>query len=280
MKRLLFLLLPVLLFSSSADAAWMPSVSARSTTVWAVGDSGVGIDSVPTANLLATRPFDRLFYLGDVYENGTAEDFASNYGFAAFSGKTAPTIGNHEWANRNEGYYPFWAALRGSAPPSYYSFWLSGWQILVLNSEDAHAKGSPEYRWLKRSLRQKPGQRNCRVVVTHRPRWSAGSHGSQGDMEPVRSLLHGRALLWLSGHDHNMQHIYRSGVHQFVSGAAGRGHYPLSPGFSGLRFYNQTDDGALRLVFRKSGKKRYVRWSFVSVANTTLASGHLGCKKR
>ena len=80
---------------------------------------------------------DRLFYLGDVYESGTAAEFANNYhpSWGRFKAITSPTPGNHEWDNRAQGYDPYWGAL---APQNggghYYSYNLAGWHVVSLNS--------------------------------------------------------------------------------------------------------------------------------------------------
>lgn len=273
MKRLLLLTLLLLFIPTSAPAEWMPSSREQKSAVWALGDGGTGTDSRPSRDLLLSRPSRAFFYLGDVYETGTAEDFQINYGFRSLAQKTAPTIGNHEWENRFLGYYPFWEEQRGSPPPAYYSFRISGWQILVLSSESRSGESlsSRQIAW----LRKKSSRKDCRVIISHRPRWSAGTHGGASYLEQARKIA--RAKVWLSGHDHNMQHIYRRGTHQFVSGAAGRGHYSVSRDYPGLRFANTTKDGALRIYFYKKGERRLFFWRFLSVSGDTLRRGKISC---
>lgn len=273
----LFTLLLVFFFglSVTAEAAWMPSSKSNKSVAWAVGDSVPGRIS----NLVqsSSRYF---FYLGDVYETGTYLEFQTNYPFGSLAHKTAPTIGNHEWGNRFLGYYPFWTKKRGSSPNPYYSFWVSGWQVIVLNSEDDLGYGSNQYSWLYDRISKNRRQGSCRVIISHRPRWSAGSHGDNDSLKDAVSLLSGRARVWLSGHDHNMQYIYKNGINQFVSGAGGKGHYPIDPAYPGLKFSNTEDDGALRLVFRKlTNKKRSLTWQFYSTKPDKLKSGQISCQR-
>src|ERR671937_3268367 len=58
----------------------MGAGAARGAMVWAVGD---GSSSASTdddvAGLISSQGIDHLLYLGDVYENGTAQEFATYY---------------------------------------------------------------------------------------------------------------------------------------------------------------------------------------------------------
>lgn len=207
----------------------MPSSNGEEALVWAVGD---GADGGPAARAVARRvsagPVDRFLYLGDVYGRGTAEEFARHYAptYGRLAEITAPTPGNHEWPNRAQGYDPYWAAVRGQPPPPYYAFELAGWQILSLNSEEPCGRGSPQHRWLLSQVRE---HGTARLAFWHRARFSAGNHGDQTDVAPLWEALRGRATIVVCGHDHNLQRLKPiDGITQFVSGAGGRGHYPLA----------------------------------------------------
>ena len=124
------------------------------SVVWAVGDASDNADSQATANRI-TGKIDRFLYLGDVYETGTADEFANNFDsvWGRFKALTSPTPGNHEWANRATGYDPYWGAR---APQTggghYYSFTENGWEVLSLNTEESMAPGSPQYLWVQQKL--------------------------------------------------------------------------------------------------------------------------------
>jgi hypothetical protein len=89
---------------------------ANETVVYALGD---GADGSAVSRALATyvtsQNPDRFFYLGDVYETGTAVEFANNYEplYGALAAKTDPVLGNHESGNRSSGYYPYSQGKRG-----------------------------------------------------------------------------------------------------------------------------------------------------------------------
>jgi hypothetical protein len=194
------------------------------------------------------RP-DRLLYLGDVYENGTAREFRRGYDvlYGPLARRTIPTPGNHEWGNRDIGYRPYWRAELGRPMPDWHRHTLpSGWQVLSLNSEAPHGPGSPQARWLARAT-ARPG--TCRIAIWHRPRWSTGWHGDQADMAALWNGLRGHARLMLAGHDHDLQRFAdRDGLREIVSGGGGRPNIPLSRGSQAtLRFVNRTTPGGARL---------------------------------
>jgi hypothetical protein len=246
--------------------------------VWAVGDGADGGDEakVLARRIAGSRP-DLFLYLGDVYEDGTASDFAHHYApvYGRLARITAPTPGNHEWDRRAEGYDRYWKRITGRYPPAFYSFSIAGWQVLSLNSEAPHSSNSAQVRWLRRQVRE-PG--TCRLAFWHRPRYSAGTkHGDQEDVAPFWAALRGRARIVLNGHEHDMQrHEARDGITEFVSGAGGRSHYPIDFGYSGLAFGNDTDWGALRLDLRPGT----AHFAFVTSAGSALDSGTITCRRR
>ena len=285
----LFMLLAVFALPSARASGepWTKSADRSKTTkVWAIGDVGEGALGQPVSDLVASMPMRYLLYLGDIYPAGSAADFANNYAptFGQFDSRAVPTMGNHEYPDRLNGFDPYWQAARGTRPPRYYAFAASGWQVIVLNSEMDTYPGSAQYSWLKNLLKSTKARGNCRIALTHRPRYSGGSHGDNSSIEPLWGLLANRARIWLSGHDHDMQRFAANrGIVQFVSGAGGRGHYAVDDSSSAsLQFSNDTLDGALRLNLqrRQHGRSR-AGWAFRSAEDgTSLDSGSLGCKRK
>lgn len=220
-------------------------------TLWAVGD---GADGGSAAKRLARRIAagqpDRLLYLGDVYETGSAEDFRDRFAtvYGSLVSRIAPTPGNHEWPRHDVGYDPYWQRETGAATPPWYRFRIGGWEILSLNSEAPHDPGSAQVQWLRRTV-DAPG--TCRLAFWHRPRFSAGRHGDQDDVAPLWDALAGRATLVLSGHDHNLQRFPPvDGVTELVAGAGGRERYQLDDDDPRPVFANDDVEGALRIELR------------------------------
>lgn len=249
-------------------------------TLWAVGDGADGSESsIEVAELIERGDPDRFLYLGDVYENGTAEDYSERYEpvYGRFSAITAPTAGNHEWGNREQGYFPYWRQASGVRIPRWYAFKVAGWQIISLNSEDEHERGSPQVDWLRRQLRRSRAVGSCRIAFWHRPRYSAGRGGDQVDVEPFWRALSGRARLVLNGHNHDMQrHLRRRGIVELVAGSGG--HEPRSVDETDPRLGFAAEDvlGALRLELTR----RTADYAFVAVDGTVLDSGTVRCRRR
>ena len=274
------LLAVALTFLAAAGAAAppppAPAQDADRAVVWAVGDGADGSDLARrVARLIRRDEPDRLLYLGDVYNRGTAAEFQSNFRgvYRALTSITEPTIGNHEWALRRQGYYPFWREVRGRRIRPWYRFELGGWEIFSLNSEAAHGEGSRQLRWLGGRLAGAQG--NCRLAFWHRPRFSAGSsYGDDEGYRPFWRALKGRARLVLSGHEHNMQRLRaRGGIVQLISGAGGTNLYPVVQQRR-LRFGTDDRRGALRLELEPG----VARLEFRAAGGAVLDRSRVSCE--
>lgn len=258
------------------SSSFVPSSDEKRAEIWAVGDGADGSpESYAVAKMIARAKPDRFLYLGDVYPKGTAADFAERYKptYGRVAAITAPTIGNHETDNRQYGYDPYWQAIRGRTPPSYYAFRVAGWKIMSLNSEVDHSPGSPQLRWLRRKVR---GPGNCRIAFWHRPWLNAGTtHPGADSVENIWDALQGHARLVLNGHEHNMQrHSPTQGMVELIAGSGGNNQYPLDRSDPGLRFGNDTSPGALRLRLTP----RRVRFDFVATSGRVLDTGTRRCR--
>ena len=251
-------------------------VAARpgAAVVWAVGDAATAGDSGrPLAATIGAGRVDRLLYLGDVYEEGTRDEFERFYEplYGRLARRTAPVLGNHEFANRRTGYDAYWRGKTGRRPRPFYALRAGGWQLLALDSEGPHGAPSAQVRWLRRQVRRPT---TCRIAFWHRPRFSAGEHGDQPDVAPLWAALRGRAVAVLSGHDHDLQRLAPvDGIVQFVSGAGGRALYSVDEGDRRLRFADDEHFGALRLELRPES----AAYAFVADSGRVLDRGVLRC---
>ena len=260
------------------SGTWTTSRPKRVSVVWAIGDGADGgADSRAVAAMVGARRLNRLLYLGDVYETGTATEFQSNYDppYHRFDSVTAPTIGNHEWPNVATGYVPYWAAARGTPPPFTYAFAASGWQLVSLNS---NLPASPDQlRWLRTEIARTPRYGTCRLAFMHHPVFSAGLHGDLSSLQGIFSELEGHATIVLAGHDHDMQRFHPvGGITQYVDGAGGRDLYPVNRGDPRLAFADDTHHGALRIKLRPG---RAVL-TFVAEDGETLDRSVVNCRQR
>lgn len=261
----------------AARPPFMSSGSPGPATVWAVGDAGnLGERERAVADLIAADNPDRLLYLGDVYETGTAEEFEDYHTlFGRLAPITAPTPGNHEWPNHEVGYDVYWKSHKGRTPPPYYSFDLAGWEIISLNSQIFGDDSAEQLRWLERKVAA-PG--NCRLAFWHEPRYSAGTeHGDESSVAPLWQALRNRAALVINAHEHHMERMKpRDGIVEVISGAGGHGdRYPVDEGDPRLAFADDDHDGALRIRL----SRRQAKLAFVGTDSQVLDSSTVRCRQ-
>jgi hypothetical protein len=252
----------------------MLALNGATTTVWAVGDGAVaGSEDEAVAQRIEQEGLDHFIYLGDVYETGTAKEFAEHYhpSFGRFKDITSPTPGNHEYPNRHEGYDPYWGSrVRQPEGGRYFSHDLAGWHLVSLNSMDVDGG---QRAWLAGDLARYGG--TCTIAFWHAPRYNAGEHGEAVHMEPLYELLEGRATIVLTGHDHNYQRFLPfRGITQFVVGTGGRDLYSVNESDRRLGAANDSVFGALRLELGSMSAS----FEFVRSDGTRLDRGSIPCE--
>jgi len=202
------------------------------TIVYAVGDAADGSPrAAELASYIEEQDLDRFFYLGDVYESGTAAEFERNYDrlYGNLADRTDPVIGNHEYLNRQSGYYPYWQGKRGwteqQAKHRSYVDPDSGWQVIAYSSE---ADPAAEARWVARQVDKQDG--TCRIALAHRARYSVADseHTDNVDQAPIWKALAGKTAIDLAGHSHVYGRLAPlDGVTVIVSGQGGHDIRPL-----------------------------------------------------
>lgn len=243
------------------------------SVVWAVGDGADDSDEarVMASVIIGDQP-DRFLYLGDVYPEGTAEDFAVGYEpiYGPLKAITWPTPGNHEWINRRTGYYPYW---RPRVTKPYYRVKIAGWEVFSLNSETRTDKRSPQVKWLKKQLDRTTG--TCRLAFWHRPRYSPGTnHGDDPDMAGLWNALKRRTRLVLNAHDHIMARLKRrDGISAYIAGTGGDTLYSTKPD-PRILFAADPQQGALRMTLSKGRASL----EFRSATGAVLDSSSVRCK--
>ncbi len=198
----------------------------QQTVVFALGDGADGsATSRALANYVISQHPDRFFYLGDVYETGTATEFPSHYEslYGRLTNITDPVIGNHEYPKRSSGYYPYWMNKRGwtqeQAKHRSYIDARSGWQIVAYSSE---TDMTSESAWVAREVAKYGG--TCRIVMAHKGRHvvADAAHDDNREQEQVWSQIKGRTAINLVGHNHIYGRLAPvDGVTVLVSGAGG-----------------------------------------------------------
>ena len=259
--------------------------------VAAVGDgaSGMTAEQQVADEIAGWRP-DLFFYLGDVYANGTPEEFANWYGengtfYSRFRAITDPVVGNHEYVTANAApYVNYWGNV-----PHYYSLDAGSWHVIALDDTvefGASSTDSPQYRWLTADLAR--NRARCTLVMWHRPVFSLDSGDPPAtefrDYWQLLAAQHVTAVL--SGHAHNYQrwtaldgdgNPSSGGVTQLVAGTGGQWISPLTgddPRLAARYDAGASAWGALRLDLTPTGAD----FRFTTIAGQVHDQGFIPCR--
>jgi hypothetical protein len=273
--------------------------SAKAVKIAAVGDAPAGQTSArAVANLVASWKPDMLFYLGDLYQSGSYQEFLNYWHpsttFGRFNSIAAPTPGNHEYNRWSNGapYFWYWN-YRNGAPSStqggqYYSFNVGGWHIISLNSEVPHDASSAQLAWLRNDLARHPSALYpCTIALWHKPRYSTAQIGARESIKAFWDVMvPARVDIFLNAHSHVYErtrtlksdgNISRNGVgvRQFVVGTGGNltDVWRLDATTERIAYRSNLEYGALRLTLRPGEAD----FAFVTVRGRTLDSGRVAC---
>lgn len=272
--------------SPSASGPAATGTGTGTVTLVGAGDiasCGTGADSA-TAKLVASIP-GTVFTVGDnVYDRGTAQEFATCYAetWGAFKGRTRPAVGNHEYLSPGAaGYFDYFGAAAGERGKGWYSYDAGAWHIVVLNSECEFIGGcgvsSPQMRWLELDLAQHPS--TCSLAIFHHPRFSSGAeHGSDPAYDGFWRVLYAHGVdVVVNGHDHQYERFGpqtpdgvrddAKGIREFVVGTGGRSLYRVKAPIANSEVVRNDAYGVLALTLRGDGYD----WRFVPAAPSTFS---------
>jgi hypothetical protein len=254
--------------TGTAPAAGQPAVVA------AVGSGASGESaSQKVVNEIAGWSPNLFLYLGDVYENGTFEEFQNWYApsWGTLRSLTNPTIGNDD--TTPGGYAWYW-----NNEPSSYSYDAAGWHFISLNGNTPTS--STQQSWLNNDLASHPGA--CVIVSWHQPYFSLGG-ASSSEQGLWSTVANSHASLVLNGHSHTYQrwaamdgsgNLSPTGTAEFVVGTGGRDPYGVSGTDSRVLYSQGNVTGALKLSLSSTA----AGFQFLSTAGTVLDSGTIPCQ--
>ncbi len=209
------------------------------------------VDQISVARQMAKTARQRkckfVISVGDnFYENGvqTAEDPQWQTSFEnVYRDLPLPwyaILGNHDYRGKPEAQleyansHPNWRM-----PARYYSltqtlandsvaqfFFVDTSPFILIYHFDSEMLGeifsqntAAQLRWLDAALGS--SRADWKIVVGHHPVYSGGEHRSQPEMiQALKPLLEKHSVpVYISGHDHDLQHIKRGSINYFISGA-------------------------------------------------------------
>ncbi len=281
--------------STTLRAATTTSSSIPAVTLLAAGDiaSCTSTGDEATAAILDARPNAVIATLGDnVYENGTATEFANCYDptWGRHKGRTRPALGNHEYYTTTAArpYFDYFGARAGTRGKGYYSYDRGAWHIVALNSNCDKVGGcgidSPQGRWLRNDLANNPSR--CTLAYFHEPLYASGTGSDAPETRPFWNILYNRgAEVILAGHAHRYERYAKitpggarsaNGIRQFIVGTGGEpGGTYNGPDHPDMQVMERNTPGVLRLNLRAGS----YRWKFVPIAGETFSdSGRDRCR--
>jgi acid phosphatase type 7 len=230
-----------------------------------------------------------VFAAGDnVYNSGTDDEFNNCYDptWGRHKARTTPAAGNHEYETANaSGYFNYFGAAAGWPSKGYYSYDLSDWHVIVLNSNCSQVGGcsigSPQEQWLRADLAAHPN--SCTLAYFHYPLFSSvRNHPSVGPFWDA--LYEANADVVLSGHAHSYERFAPQdpfgaadpvrGIREFVVGTGGAGLHSFGTIQPNSEVRESNTHGVLKLTLHPTSYE----WEFVPVAGKTFTdSGSSSC---
>jgi hypothetical protein len=231
------------------------------TSFAVIGDYGMeGEPAQAVANLVQSWAPDYVLTTGDNnYPSGRADMLDSNigqyyhefignyrgsYGAGAAENRFYPTLGNHDWDQRDISGYLEYFTLPGNG--RYYNLELGPIGLFAVDSfftePDGVRVNEPQAAWLRDALAASTAAWN--VVVFHHPPYTSGYHGNCSWMQ--WPFAEWGADLVLCGHDHSYERMIVDGFPYVVNGLGGGARYAPGqrPVAGSQAFYNKSH-GAL-----------------------------------
>jgi len=234
--------------------------------------------------LLLDRIAGTVFTLGDnVYDGPTLQRYLECYGpsWGRHYSRTRPVPGNHDYDYPGPStYYSYFGSAAGPDGLGFYSYDVSGWHVVALNSLISMRPGSAQNLWLEEDLAANSAR--CTVAYFHEPLFSSSLNGPTPAVRDLWRVLYDRGVdVILNGDEHQYERFAPQdpdgradparGIRQFVVGTGGAELY----GFGTSRPNSEVRasvHGVLKLMLQATGYS----WEFVPIAGQTFRDSGSG----
>ena len=273
--------LAVVLGATGPSAA-LGEAPASALTLAVIGDYGCQPGStcggnpaneLAVANLVHGWRPQAIITVGDnSYENGSAANVAADQGPYLpdiTAGTFYPTPGNHDWQNGSiepsTGFFhrpPHYVARLGGGLVELF--------VTDMNYQDPDGDGANSRQAAQYQANVAASTATWKITTGHQAFYSSGQHGSQ-------SYTHWAILpaidLFLSGHDHDFEHLQIGGKPFVVNGVGGRNLIPVCRFgcIPGSIWHDDKDFGAVRLTITP----QTLTVEFVTVQGLVVHSFHV-----
>jgi hypothetical protein len=270
------------LLAMLAGGARPVAAAAPKLTLAVIGDYGCqpgsncpasAANQLAVANLVHSWNTDSIITVGDnSYENGNAASVAADqvpYAADIAAGRFYPTPGNHDWLN---------GSIDPSTnvfhkPPHYVTHLGDGLLDLFvtdMNSQDPDGDSATSRQADQYRADVAASKALWKITTDHQAFYSSGEHGTN---EYTHWAILPQIDLFLSGHDHDFEHLQVGDKHFVVEGVGGRNRYPVCAKgcIEGSLWHDDQHFGAVRLTITASD----ILVEFVNVAGEVLHSFQL-----
>lgn len=226
---------------------------------------------VAVANLVHSWQPSAILTVGDnSYETGTAAEVAADqqpYATDITAGRFFPVAGNHDWGDQCTD--PTWIQASTSyfGLPAHYVAHLGGGLVDFFATDmncadsDGDAAGSPQASGYKSAVDASTAI--WKLTGGHQPFYSSGLAGTQ---QYTHWALNPLIDLYLSGHDHDFEHLVEGGQNFIVNGVGGSDLHTMGSPIAGSVWNDTQDFGAVRLTITQTS----LQADFVNLAGTVL----------
>jgi acid phosphatase type 7 len=266
-----------------------PSETLPPATTVLIGAGDIANCAFPGAALTASM-LDTIqgtvFTTGDnAYPEGKAADFEGCYKptWGRHVARTRPSPGNHDYYTPNAAaYFDYFGMNAGPGRTGYYSYAVTGWHVIALNSNVAMTAGSAQYEWLRADLAAHGGA--CTIAYWHHPLFSSGRLYATPAVRPLWEALYAAGVeLVLNGHHHSYERFAPMtpageidpvrGIREIVVGTGGAGLYSFDAPAPNSEVRFVSDYGLLKLTLAEGSYS----WEFVTVTGARIDSGSASC---
>jgi len=269
--------------TGTAPAAGQPEI------VGAVGSGADGRGANIVASEVAGWSPNLFLYLGDVYEQGSYEEFDNWYdpSWGTMRGVTNPVPGDQEVYYGVAGYTWYWNNLL-----PYYSYDVAGWHFIALTqcawSSNSYppnglcGTSSPQLTWLNNDLAAHPGA--CTIAYWHEPRFALDSTGGSAVEQALWApLANGHATMAVNADRHNYQrwtamdangNASPTGMAEFVVGTGNHNWEPITGSDARVLKTIVNTPGALKLSLTTTT----AGFQFIGTDGVVGDSGNIPCQ--
>lgn len=274
--------------SSSVSGPSSPNISPSSSDPVLVGAGDIGQcpgGKQDATALLLDGIGGTVFTAGDNL-NGptpTLENYQTCYG--AYWGRqlarTRPAPGNHDYDPPGpSAYFSYFGDAAGPSGLGFYSYDISSWHVVVLNTSIPMGPGSIQQTWLEDDLQASSAA--CTVAYFHYPLFTSSQYGPNPGVRSLWRTLYAHGVeVVMNGHHHQYERFAPQDPDGRLDGARGIREFVIGTGGSELYWFtppvaNSEVRASVHGVFKLTLQPSAYTWEFIPIPGTSFRDSGTG----